>query len=224
MATDTRTLLKQTASNKRNPGGPSGVAAVTEPTVQAVEDRELIENAKRADRAAFTKLVKQYEQLVFRFAFKLCRDERAAEEVMQDTFINVYRALPSFSGKSKFTTWLYRIAANNCLMRRRERARQHAVSLDDEQFPAEVLEAHISHWEDTPPGEAMTRELREALNLAISKLPMEYRTVFVLRDVEGVPAREVSKIMKLTVPAMKSRLRRARLFLREELNEYFTTK
>jgi RNA polymerase sigma-70 factor (ECF subfamily) len=186
-------------------------------------ERELLGKAKRGDQRAFTKIVYRYEQLVFRFAFKLCRDERIAEEILQDTFVNVYRALPTFSGKSKFTTWLYRIVVNNCLMRRRERARQQTVSIDDEKFPLDVVTAQVSRWSETPMSSVLNAELRAALDRAIDMLPMEYRSVFVLRDVEELPAKEVATILKLTVPAVKSRLRRARLFLREQLKEYFVT-
>ncbi|MGB9773825.1 MAG: RNA polymerase sigma factor [Bacteroidota bacterium] len=209
------------ASNKKKQKELRSGSASSVISEQLESEQKLLEKAKRGDQRAFTKIVYRYEQLVFRFAFKLCRDEPIAEEILQDTFVNVYRALPRFSGKSKFTTWLYRIVVNNCLMRRRERARQSTLSIDDEKFPLDVVTAQISRWSETPMGSVLNAELREALDRAIDMLPMEYRTVFVLRDVEELPAKEVANILKLTVPAVKSRLRRARLFLREQLKEYF---
>ena len=192
-------------------------------------DPEIIKRAQKGDERAFTEIVKRYETLVYSFAFKVCRDSDKASETWQDTFVNVYRKLHQFDGRSKFTTWLYSVVVNSCRMKRRQRKLDQAsVSIDspelshdhdggdDEGRTAQI----IPSWKETPLDDVMDKELRTLLDSAIQKLPYEYRVVFVLRDVEGLSAEETSKILKLSVPAVKSRLRRARVFLRERLNPY----
>lgn len=196
------------------------------------DDRSLVRQAQEGNEQAFVQLVKEYESLVYSFAYKVCRDKEKAEEAWQDTFINVFRKIKQFDGKSKFTTWLYTIVTNNCLMKHRKRKLDEAtVRLDEpEGFHDEpVIDAAgkrlqtIPSWKETPLDSVMDKELRSMLDTAIQKLPLEYRIVFILRDVEGQSAEETAKILKLTVPAVKSRLRRARVFLREQLNEYMTS-
>ncbi len=188
-------------------------------------DQQLIGAARKGDRQAFAALVKRYEDTVYRFSFKMCRDPDKAKETLQDTFINVYRKLKTFDGKSKFSTWLYTIVTNNCLMKHRRRKIQQ---LED---PLEIYDdppgedgtprrAPIARWEETPADLLMTKELRSTLDRAISKLPVDYRVVFVLRDVEGKSTDETAKILHLSVEATKSRLRRARAFLRDQLHPY----
>jgi RNA polymerase sigma-70 factor (ECF subfamily) len=171
--------------------------------------------------------------MVYSFSFKVCRDKEQAEETLQDTFVNVFRKLKQFDGKSKFSTWLYSIVTNNCLMkRRRSKLEQSSASIHEPQMPAHHHDGDddrsretgikMQAWMKTPLDEMMSKELRERLDAAILKLPVEYRLVFLLRDVEGQSAEDTANIMKLTVPAVKSRLRRARVFLREQLNEYMT--
>ena len=195
-------------------------------------EEDLIRRAKKGDERAFTQLVKRYESLVFSFAYKVCRDEEKASETWQDTFVNVYRKLHQFDGRSKFTTWLYTIVTNSCRMKRRKRKIDEAsipieapLGFDDDPQTDEggrVIQT-VPSWKETPIDTVMDKELQHVLNSAIEKLPYEYRTVFVLRDVEGLSAKETGKILKLSIPAVKSRLRRARVFLRERLNPYMTS-
>ncbi len=188
-------------------------------------DQHLIRAARKGDRQAFTALVNRYEETVYRFSFKMCRDPEKAKETLQDTFISVYRKLKTFDGKSKFSTWLYTIVTNNCLMKLRRRKIQE---LED---PLEVYDdppgddgsmprAPIARWEETPADLLLVKELRSALDTAINKLPVDYRVVFVLRDVEGKSTEETARILHLSVEATKSRLRRARAFLRDQLHPY----
>lgn len=186
-------------------------------------DNTLIRKAQAGDSHAFSELVKRYEQTIYGFSFKVCRNKEKAEETLQDTFINVYRKLDQFNGESKFSTWLYSIVTNNCLMKRRKRKiDEDMVYLDAP--PMGNDEAHgsltIPSWNETPAEELMRGELRSHLDEAIQKLPLDYRIVFILRDIENKGAEETAKILKLSVPAVKSRLRRARVFLREQLNDY----
>jgi RNA polymerase sigma-70 factor (ECF subfamily) len=184
----------------------------------------LIGRARHGDERAFTDLVNRYEGQVYNFAFKVCRDRDKAAETLQDTFITVYRKLNQFDGRSAFATWLYRIVVNNCKMKHRRRKldtlmesldEPPAHSHDDEQerdLPA--------NEDDTPVELLLTKELQGVLDIAIQQLPLDYRTVFVLRDVEGLSTRETAGIVKITEEAVKSRLRRARAFLRREIAPY----
>ena len=191
-------------------------------------DEELIRAARRGNKAAFTALVRRYEETVYRFSYKLCRDREKAEETFQDTFVNVFRELDSFDGKSKFSTWLYAIVTNNCLMKRRRRKLQDLEeSLEVLDHPPSSADGRYTHeiarWEETPADVVLRKELREVLDNAILKLPGDYRTVFVLRDIEGRSTEEAAEILKISVEAAKSRLRRARAFLREQLDPYMRT-
>jgi RNA polymerase sigma-70 factor (ECF subfamily) len=185
-------------------------------------DEELIQAATRGDKAAFSALVKRYEDTVYRFSFKVCRDKEKAEEALQDTFINVYRKLHQFDRKSRFSTWLYRIVTNNCLMKRRQRKSDITLeSLDDPPNTHNGRFAErIPRWEETPVDVLMNKEFRLLLDEAILKLPMEYRIVFVLRDMEGKANEETASILNISGEATKSRLRRARAFLRQQLSPY----
>jgi len=190
---------------------------------------ELVQKAKQGDQRAFTTLVKKYESTVYNFAFKVCRDEEKAEETLQDTFVNVYRKLDQYNGKAKFSTWLYQIVTNNCLMKRRKnKLEQRSVPLDStESEPNEQDSESSLHpirtlplTEKTPQDDVVNKELREHLDQAILMLPMDQRIAFILRDVEGRSSEEAAKILKTSVPALKSRLRRARVFLQHQLQEY----
>jgi RNA polymerase sigma-70 factor (ECF subfamily) len=190
---------------------------------------ELVRKAKQGDQTAFTALVKKYESTVYNFAFKVCRDEEKAEETLQDTFVNVYRKLDQFNGKAKFSTWLYQIVTNNCLMKRRKsKLEQSSVPLDstesernDQDSESALHPIHtVPLTEKTPQDDVVNKELREHLDEAILMLPMDQRIAFILRDVEGRSSEEAAKILKTSVPALKSRLRRARVFLQKQLQEY----
>jgi len=197
---------------------------------QTIENEpELVRRAKAGDQRAFTALVKKYESTVYSFAFKVCRDEEQAAETLQDTFVNVYRKLDQFNGKAKFSTWLYQIVTNNCLMKRRKsKLEQSSISLqstdgtqtgDDGESSIHPIHT-IPLTDTTPEDDVVNKELREHLDKAILKLPMDQRIAFILRDVEGRSSEEAAIILKTSVPALKSRLRRARVFLQEQLQEY----
>jgi RNA polymerase sigma-70 factor (ECF subfamily) len=174
---------------------------------------------------AFSELVRRYEKTVYRYAYKLCRDREKAEETFQDTFISVYRKLGTFDGRSQFSTWLYMIVTNNCLMRyRRRKVREIEQSLEALETPETSADGRFTHaiarWDETPVDLVLNRELRAQIEKAIGKLPAEYRIVFTLRDIEGKSTEETARIVGISVEAAKSRLRRARAFLREQLTPY----
>ncbi len=183
-----------------------------------MEEEILIENAQNGDRTALSKLVKKYEQTVYNFAFKICRDKDKAENTMQETFLSMVKSLNQFSGKSKLSTWLYTVVSNHCLMQARSNAKFKFASFDDEE--SSINERDIVDWEVAPDRLAENKELKKHLDNAIKNLSPEYRIVFLLRDIEGLSSEETGKITNLSVPAVKSRLHRARAFLRNELNEY----
>lgn len=184
-----------------------------------MEEKQIIELAQKGDRKALAELVKQYEQTVYNFSFKICRHKDRAEHTMQETFLSMVKNLHQFSGESKLSTWLYRVVANHCLMLARSENKYGFTSLDDEE--ALIDEKNIADWKVTPDRVTENNELKEKLDEAIQKLAPEYRIVFMLRDVEGLSTEETAKIVELSVPAVKSRLHRARAFLRNELNKRF---
>ena len=188
-------------------------------------DEQLIKAAAQGDKSAFSALVKRYEETVYNFSYKVCRNREKAEEALQDTFVNVYRKLDSFDGKSKFSTWLYSIVTNNCLMKRRRRKLDTLLeSLDAPPMNEDgTFAERIAHWEETPVDALIKKELQTHLDNAVLKLPVDYRVVFVLRDLEEKSGEETAEILGISVEATKSRLRRARAFLRTELAPYMST-
>jgi RNA polymerase sigma-70 factor, ECF subfamily len=182
-----------------------------------MEEKELIDKARDGDRHALAELVKNYEQTVYNFSFKICRDPDKAENIMQETFLSIIKSLHQFDGNSKLSTWIYRIAANHCLMAARKLKNRQFVSLDDDESLYD--ENHFIDWSTAPYNSTETNELRSILDDAISQLSPDYRIVFLLRDVEGLSTEETAKVTQLSVAAVKSRLHRARAFLRKEINE-----
>jgi RNA polymerase sigma-70 factor, ECF subfamily len=183
----------------------------------SLDEQELIEQARLGNREALGNLVKLYEQTVYNFSFKICRHKDRAENTMQETFLSMVKNISQFSGESKLSTWLYRVVTNHCLMLARSEGRHLVSSLEDEDL--RIDEKEIADWKIAPDKVAENNELKELLDSAIEGLPAEYRIIFMLRDVEGFSTEETAKISDLSVPAVKSRLHRARAFLRNELNK-----
>lgn len=178
----------------------------------------MIELAKAGDRKALSDLVRNYEKTVYNFAFKICRNQDKAENTMQETFLSMIKSLHQFDGNSKLSTWLYRIVANHCLMEYRKR-KHNFVEIDNDD--AVVEDKYIADWDALPFKSVENTELRKILDEAIKKLSPDYRIVFMLRDVEGLSTEETGNITGLSVPAVKSRLHRARAFLRKEIDGAF---
>ena len=185
-----------------------------------MEEKEIIEKAQQGDRKALAWLVKSYEKTIFNFAFKICRDRNKAEQIMQETFYSMIKSLHQFDGNSKLSTWLYRIVTNHCLMLARKLKSKNFVPLENDDDLYE--DKYTADWSKIPYKDAENRELRNVLDEAIKKLSPEYRMIFLLRDVEGLSTEETAKAAELSVPAVKSRLHRARAFLRKEINEAFS--
>jgi len=170
---------------------------------------------------AFDRLYRDHVDRIYRFAQRLCGQVEDAQDLVQDTFLNAYRGLEGFRGDAQVSTWLYRIAARACLRLRRKRKGEPARELSlDEFIPTSEGEFRLQLPTDglTPEEALENKELKRALHQAIQKLPNKYRVVLVLRDMEGLTAKEVGTIMGLNERAVKSRLHRARLFVRRELS------
>lgn len=189
---------------------------------EGAEDSISLEALKTGDRTAFAHLVARYSDQIYRTALKILGNAQDAEDVLQETFIKAMRALPSFEGRSSLSTWLYRIAVNEALMLVRKR-KPDAVSIDgmNEGAEGQAEPVEIVDWCCLPEGDLLSAESRQALDRAISQLTPALRTVFVLRDIEGLSVRETAETLNISEVAVKTRLLRARLKLREELSVYF---
>lgn len=187
-----------------------------------VDELSLVRAAKKGDVAAFEELVRRYDRNVFRIANHITHNAEDAEDVVQEAFLKAYQNLDRFQEQSKFYTWLVRIAVNEALMKLRRRRSDKTVSMDqDIETEEDTIPREIADWAPNPEQQFKQEELREILSKTIQGLPPSFRTVFVLRDVEGLSTEETAEALDLSVPAVKSRLLRARLQLRERLNKYF---
>jgi RNA polymerase sigma-70 factor, ECF subfamily len=186
------------------------------------EELALVQAAQGGDITAFEQLLKRYDRNVFRIAQHITQNREDAEDVVQDAFLKAYQKLDQFQGNSKFYTWLVRIAVNEALMRLRKRKSDKTVSMDDEVETEEgSMPREFADWSPNPEQQLSQSELKDLLGRTIQGLPASFRTVFVLRDVEGMSTEETAEMLGLSVPAVKSRLLRARLQLRERLSKQF---
>jgi RNA polymerase sigma-70 factor (ECF subfamily) len=189
-----------------------------------IDDVQLVARLKQRDKSALEELVQVHGAKMYGVALQFMRNEHDAREVMQDALISIWNKIGSFEGKSAFTSWIYRVTANAGLMAlRKKKRRESDVSLDtaapdDDDAPVPAL--RLSDKGPLPDKTAMTGELGEQVRAAIDQLPEPYRVVVLLRDVEELPMNEVMEATGLTEPALKSRLHRARLALREALLPY----
>jgi RNA polymerase sigma-70 factor (ECF subfamily) len=185
----------------------------------------LVQAAKKGDLEAFSELVRLYDRNVFRIAQHITHNEEDAQDVVQEAFLKAYTNLEQFQGNSKFYTWLVRIAVNEALMKLRKRRNSKTVSLDEDVETEEgSMPREVADWSPNPEQLYGQSELGDILKKTIQGLPPGFRTVFVLRDVEGLSTEETAESLGLSVPAVKSRLLRARLQLRERLGKFFNSR
>jgi len=184
-------------------------------------DLDLIEEFRAGESKSFEELLSRYSNKVFSLASRLTRNTEDAEEVLQDVFVTVHRKIAGFEGKSSFSSWLYRVTVNAAFMKLRKCKQDLSVSLEDVAQQAHAVSALRSPEAAFVDSQSIRNQVMEALEAAIRKLPDDYRPVFILRDVDGLTSREVSRILDLTVPAVKSRLHRSRLMLRRRLSRFF---
>ncbi len=197
----------------------------TSPASTAFDETALVAAAKGGDSNAFSELVQHYDRRVFRMAKQITQNDDDAEDVLQETFMKAYTHLDDFQGNSKFYTWVVRIAVNEALMKLRKRRSDRTVPLDDpiDTGEDEVIR-EIAVWDKNPEDTYSREELATILDDAVQSLKPAYRTVFILRDIEEMSIEETAEALDLSISAVKSRLLRARLQLREKLTRLFKNK
>ena len=175
----------------------------------------------RTDR--FEELVGLYEKRLYNFGLKMCGDASDAEDLVQESFLNIFKYIKSFRYETRLKNWIYRIATSVCLKKRRRSkfAPEKELSLEDF-IPDETAQTTATpRWASMPIDQVLDRELAQVMKAAVVELPEKYRLVFLLRDVEGFATRETGEILNITPANVKVRLHRARLFLRDKLKDYF---
>lgn len=187
------------------------------------QESALIERLRAGDQAAFAELVEAHSAHIYHLALRMLGDEADAEDVLQETFLSAFRNINSFEGRASLGTWLHRIAANAALMRLRKK-QPLFLSVDEVTDPSngDLVPKAFFDWCCLPESELLSDEVRAEMRAAIDALPETLRVVFVLRDIEGLSTQETADILGLSVSAVKSRLMRARMALREHLTGYFS--
>lgn len=191
-----------------------------------IKDSDLIRTINDGRQDLFYELVKRYEKTLYNFGLRMCDNPSDAEDMVQDTFLNVFKYLEGFRYETKFKNWLYRVATSACLKKKRRSkfAPERELSLD-EFLPADesAVSVELPRWASLPLDQVLDEELGGVIRQALLDLPEKYRLVVVLRDVEGFSTQEAADILELTPTNVKVRLHRARLFLREALKSYYET-
>jgi RNA polymerase sigma-70 factor (ECF subfamily) len=174
------------------------------------------------DPVAFAQFVEENQRTIYNLALRMLNEPQEAEDVLQETFLSAYKALPKFEGRSSLSTWLYRIASNASLMRLRKK-QPDQVSVDEPltSDTGDNIPRQFVDWSSAPEDELLNSESRRVMDEAVAELPQSLRIVFVLRDIEGLSTAETGEVLALSESAVKTRLHRARLQLRERLSAYF---
>ena len=189
------------------------------------DESSLVAKAREGDVAAFNELVNRYSRKIYRLAKHITQNDEDAEDVLQETFLKAFEHLDGFQGQSKFYTWIVRIAVNESLMKLRKRKSDRSVPLDEPVDTGDdTVVREIAVWEENPEQKYSREELGAILDEAVQSLKPPFRTVFVLRDIEELSTEETAEALGISIPAVKSRLLRARLQLREKLTRFFKRK
>ncbi len=198
---------------------------MTVSSLSGADEATLVAQAREGEMQAFSELVRRYEGKIFRLAQHVTQNREDAEDVLQETFMKAYEHLDQFQGNSKFYTWIVRIAVNQALMKLRRRKTDKSVSLDESIDTGEdMVVREVAAWDESPEQRYSREELGSILDSAIQSLEPPYRSVFILRDIDELSTEDTAEALGLSVPAVKSRLLRARLQLREKLTRYFKRK
>jgi RNA polymerase sigma-70 factor (ECF subfamily) len=187
-------------------------------------DFDLIQAINAGQTEKFHDLVKRYEQKLYNFSLRMCRNPSDAEDMIQDTFLNVFKYLKNFRYETKFKNWLYKVAASTCIKKRRKSkfAPEQELSLDEFLPDDEARKPdNVPEWALLPLDKLLNEELSSVINNTIQALPKKYRVVIILRDIEGFSTAETAQILNLSPSNVKVRLHRARLYLRDKLKGYF---
>lgn len=203
----------------------------TAPPFTGQDDRALVALAQAGESSAFAELVRRHQNQIYRLALRMMRNDHDAEEVLQEALLHAYQKIGEFRGEAAFNSWIYRIAANSALMRlRRKRRAPESVSIGEPGAEASgplfsseggYVDPPRSDWSLRADDALHNQQLGGAIKEAVENLTEDYRVVFMLKDVDGLSNEEIAGVLGLTVPAVKSRLHRARLALREQLGEFF---
>jgi len=198
-------------------------AGMRPPRMPSAEGR-LVARLKQADHAAFEEIVEQYEAKVYGLARGLTRNDEDAQDAVQETFLSVFKNVKSFKGDSSLATWIYRITVNAALMKMRRRRHDDRTVPIDEAMPTFDEDGHrvatLPDWHPRADEMLLNKEMGGHLRRAIAELEVDYRSVLIMRDQEGLSNEEVAATLTLTVAAVKSRLHRARIFVRERIKLY----
>jgi RNA polymerase sigma-70 factor, ECF subfamily len=201
------------------------MSAMSSSPIEIDEEAAILAQARLGNTGAFNELLRRYERKIFRLALHITQNREDAEDVLQESFLKAYEHLDQFQGQSKFYTWIVRIAVNQALMKLRKRKADRSVSLDETIDTGEDnIAREIAAWDENPEQKYSREELQRILTSAVDGLAPIYRAVFVLRDIDGLSTEEAAEALDLSVPAVKSRLLRARLQLREKLTRFFKRK
>ncbi len=195
---------------------------------QQKENREieeaLVKDFQAGNLDAYDKIVELYQKRIYALSFCLMRNQMDAQDVAQEVLLTLFKKIHTFQGKSAFSSWVYRITLNSSYMKLRSKKKEPKISID-ELLPSfnstGFQQEKIQDWSENTESLLFTNETREIINKAVGLLPEKEKVVFLLRDVEGLSTEKVSEVLDLTIPAVKSRLHRARLFLRKKLSGYF---
>ena len=196
----------------------------SDPTKDKATEEQLVKDLQAGEMGSFEQLANLYQEKIYSLSFNLTRNATDSQDVTQEVLLILFRKGHTFQGKSAFSSWVYRITLNASYMKLRSRKREPNVSIDD-LLPsfnkAGFQQEKIQDWSESAESLLFDNETREVIQKAVDLLPDKEKIVFMLRDVEGLSTAKVSDILELTVPAVKSRLHRARLFLRKKLANYF---
>jgi len=187
-----------------------------------VDENRLVERAQKGDKTALSMLVTTYSERVYNLALKILRNREDAEDVLQETFLTVLEKINTFDGRSSFFTWIYRVATNASLMKLRKKRMVFAEFPDNPDLEKSFQNSAFVDLSQDPSFNVHNKELKKILDKAIVELPEIYRTVFILRDLEYLSIRDTSRILEISEENVKIRLRRARLFLRDKITEYYS--
>jgi RNA polymerase sigma-70 factor, ECF subfamily len=191
---------------------------------EKAEEEELVRKLQAGNMEVFDQLVERFQKKIYALSFNLTRNQMDAQDVTQDVFLTLFRKIHTFQGKSAFSSWVYRITLNAAYMKLRSRKKDQSVSIDD-MLPtfnkAGFQQEKVQDWSENTESLLFANETRNIIQKAVDQLPEKEKVVFLLRDVEGISTEKVGEILDLTIPAVKSRLHRARLFLRKKLSTFF---
>ncbi len=187
-----------------------------------MNEDELVIRAQDGDKKALSILVSTYSERIYNLALKILRNREDAEDILQETFLTVLEKLNTFDRRSSFFTWIYRVATNASLMKLRRKKMVYAEFPDNPDLEKSFENMAFVDLSQDPSFNVHNKELKQILDKAINELPEIYRTVFILRDLEYLSIRETSRILDIREENVKIRLRRARLFLRDKITEYYS--